>query len=251
MDPTARFAQLIAHPSDVPLDEAMLLIAAHADPTVDLDATRRDLDALAAASGPGLDGLLHHLFAVSGFHGNEDDYYDSRNSLLHEVIARRTGIPISLSVLVLEVGRRAGVALEPVAMPGHFLLRAVDAPGVFVDAFAGGAVLDRDGCAAIFQRLHPEEPFRDEFLDPVPTSVILVRTLGNLAGIYRRRRDRRNLAWALGLRALLPAMPAAERRELAATLAARGRFDEAADALDVLDGPDDRTAAQRLRARLN
>jgi regulator of sirC expression with transglutaminase-like and TPR domain len=251
VDPTARFAQLIAHPSDVPLDEAMLLIAAHADPTADVAAARQALDELAGACRPGLDGLLHELFTVRGFRGNEDDYYDPRNSLLHEVIARRVGIPISLSVVTLEVGRRVGVALEPVAMPGHFLLRAVDTPGVFVDSYSGGAVLDRDGCAAIFERLHPAVPFHDEVLTPVPTAVVLVRTLGNLAGIYRTRRDRRNLAWVLGLRALLPAMPAAERRELAATLAARGQFDEAATALEALDGADDRTAAQRLRARLN
>src|SRR5258706_13186235 len=141
--PAARFAALLAGPGEgLPLDEAALLIAAHADRSVDVEAQLGRLDRLAAAvPAPTLDGLRALLFRDLGFRGNRVDYYDPRNSLLHHVLDRRTGIPITLAVVMMEVGRRVGVPMWGVSMPGHFLVRDKVDTRVFVDPFDAGAVL--------------------------------------------------------------------------------------------------------------
>jgi regulator of sirC expression with transglutaminase-like and TPR domain len=152
--------------------------------------------------------------------------------------------------VALEVGRRAGIALEPVAMPGHFLLRLAADPAVLFDPYSG-APLDRDGAAAIFGRLHPGATLRDELLEPVTAPLVLARVLANLGAIYRRRRDRRSLIWVLELRRLTPGISIVEQRELAALLAQRGRFDGAADVLESLGRSEDAVGISRLRAHSN
>src|SRR5256885_16075663 len=124
MDPTGRFAELVnGLEAALPLDEAGLLIAAHAKPELDVGEQLARFDALADRVGePTLDGLRRLLFRDLGFAGNEDDYFDPRNSYLDDVLERRTGIPISLAVVMMEVGRRVGVPLSGVSMPGHFLV---------------------------------------------------------------------------------------------------------------------------------
>ena len=111
VDPTGGFAALVEGPeSALPLDEAALLIADHAYPELDVAAQLARLDALALSCfAPTLDALVEHLFVDENFHGNADDYYDPRNSFLNDVLDRRVGIPITLSVLTMEVGRRIGV----------------------------------------------------------------------------------------------------------------------------------------------
>src|SRR5439155_5170289 len=132
----ARFADVVGRET-VPLDEAALLVAAHDRPELDVAGELEQLDALAAGCAePSLDGLRRHLFANLGFVGNTDDYYDPRNSFLDEVVTRRTGLPITLAVVTIEVGRRLGLALAGVGMPGHFLVRASGEPGTFLDPFA-------------------------------------------------------------------------------------------------------------------
>jgi glycosyltransferase involved in cell wall biosynthesis len=125
--PTAyeRFVAALDRPAEsVPLDEAALCIAAHADPAVDIDGYPTRLDEIAGEiRTPTLDGLVRHLYSSGRFTGNTVDYYDPRNSFLNDVIDRRLGIPITLAVVGLEVGRRIGVPLSGVGMPGHFLLR--------------------------------------------------------------------------------------------------------------------------------
>jgi regulator of sirC expression with transglutaminase-like and TPR domain len=218
---TRRFADLVARPPELlPLDEAMLLVAAH-DHEVDLTAQLSRLDALAARCEPAtVDGVIDVLFGGHGldgdaFAGDADDYHHPDNSFLDRVLDRRRGLPILLSVLTAEVAARAGVCLAPVGMPGHFLLRDCappdddnddddnDASNVFIDPFNSGRRLDRDGCIEIFTRLHPEQRFRDEFLDPVDNRAVLLRVLTNLVHTYTRRGPVSSLAWALHLRALL------------------------------------------------
>jgi regulator of sirC expression with transglutaminase-like and TPR domain len=254
-DPIERFARLVsAEPGAVPLDEAALCVSAaiRRDEPVDVDGTLVRLDALAAGiAEPTLDGLCRHLFAELGFAGDDVEYHDPRNSFLDVVVERRRGLPITLSVLTIEVGRRAGVPLAPIGMPGHFLVRDRVDPTVFVDPFHRGALLTTDDCRAVVERLHPGLAFADRFLDPVPPPAVLVRMLANLAGGYRRSGERRALTTVLELRSLLPAPSADELRELALLLAAAGRYDVAADRLDELGGDDDARNATRLRARLN
>jgi regulator of sirC expression with transglutaminase-like and TPR domain len=151
----ARFAALVARPDDeIPLDEAALLIAAHARPELDVAAELGRLDELAAGcKEPTVDGVAHHLFDELGFRGNTEQYQDPDNSYLDQVLRRRLGIPITLSVLTMEVGRRLGVLFDGVGMPGHFLIRHRAEPATFLDPFGGGRRLDVAGCRAIFNSL--------------------------------------------------------------------------------------------------
>ncbi len=260
-DPTARFAQLVQGPEDeLPLDEAALLIAAHAYPDLDVDFELQLLDGLAErCPDPTLDGWRQYLFVDQGFTGNVSDYYDPDNSFLNKVLERRSGLPITLSVLGIEVGRRLGLRLRGVGLPGHFLLRHDgDGPPVYVDPFAGGRLLDRQGCIDRFHAVNgPNTPFVDSYLDPVGPRAILGRMLQNLRAIFAARGDLDGLAWVFALRLSIPGTPAIERRELARVLGSTGEFVEAAEVLEGLaktlpdlEGPL-LAEATALRARLN
>lgn len=252
-DPTSRFAALAARPGEsVPLAEALLLIAAHACPGLDLTAEHARLDALAAGVGPAtFSALRTHLFDHLGFTGDPDTYYDARNSLLPDVLDRRRGIPITLAVVAIEVGRRCGVDLEGIGMPGHFLVRSASEPDRFLDGFDRGRELDASGCRELFDRVAPGVPWDDSYLHPTPAVAIVGRVLANLAGAYRRAGDRRALCWTLELRLALPEATEQERRELGVLLGASGRFDEGATVLETSTDDRDQEAAARLRARLN
>ena len=252
VDPGARFAALVAADGELPLDEACVLIAAHAHPDLVLHEQLERLDALAAGvAEPSVDALVAHLFGDLGFAGDRASYHDARNSLLPDVLDRRLGIPITLAVVAIEVGRRCGVGLVGVGMPGHFLVRDAADPDRFLDVFDGGSPLDPAGCRRLFEALHPGGRWDDAFLRPSPSRLVLVRILANLAGAQRRSGDRRGLCSTLALRMHLPGATDRERRELAVVLGASGRFVEAADALDSLGEDRDHAAATRLRARLN
>jgi len=132
--------------------------------------------------------LNHFLFEERGFRGNQEDYYDPRNSLLSEVIDRRIGIPISLSIVYLELGWRLGLPLEGIAFPGHFLVKCQMERGVVVlDPFHAGISLSQD---VLRERLvqqgvtvRPDEEIKD-WLQPAPKRAIISRLLRNLKKIY-------------------------------------------------------------------
>jgi len=258
---TEEFAQLVAGPEpELRLDQACLLVSAHADPELPPARGLEELDRLAdTCRNPTLDALRAHLFDDLGFSGNRTEYYDPRNSLLHEVLARRTGIPITLAVVVMEVGRRVGVPVAGVGMPGHFLLRDKVDPTVFVDPF-DGQPLDAAACEERYRALRgPDAAFDPAFLEPVGPRAIVRRVLTNLALVYSRRRNRASLTWVLNLLAFLPDASARDHVQLGRALNAGGRFGEAADAFEraaaMLDDADDarkaRSRAIKLRARLN
>lgn len=251
-DPADRFSALVARPGpSLPLDEALLLIAAGPDQPLDVTQELARLDALAAdVAEPTLDGVRALLYDALGFAGDEDTYYDAANSRLPEVLDRRRGIPITLAALVMEVGRRVGAPAEGVGMPGHFLVRDPRRRARLLDPFSG-TWLDVRGCQAIFARLAPGEPWRDAYLRATPPVEILGRVLANLASAHRRAGDREGLCWALDLRLRLPGATEQERRELGLLLGASGRFDEGAAVLEASAVDADQTAAARLRARLN
>ncbi|HVM65391.1 MAG TPA: transglutaminase-like domain-containing protein [Acidimicrobiales bacterium] len=251
------FLALVTGPEErIALDEGCLLIAAHAKPASDpravVSAGRAQLDALAAAcDGVALEDVLDHLFGTLGFYGNRARYDDPRNSYLDEVLARRTGIPITLSIVVIEVGRRVGLTLAPVGMPGHFLVGAGE--GQYVDAFEHGHVLDMEGCRRRFVELAgATAPWSPQLLAPVGPRAVLARVLANLRRVFADARDLANLEWVLALRSGIPGVPPAERAERANVLAALGRFDEAARELERVapsGGGDDGFTAAELRAR--
>src|SRR5207249_4943558 len=140
--------------------------------------------------------LCGFLFDGAGFRGNADDYYDPRNSCLNDVLDRRLGIPITLSVLVMEVGRRVGLEIQGIGLPGHFCVGArVGDELLVLDPFGGGRRLGRDEAEAIVSRVvgRPVE-LTDTHFVPATKAQIVVRMLRNLQGIYARRED-----WAKAL----------------------------------------------------
>ena len=210
--PTSRFAQLVSgRDGALNLDEACLLIAAHARPGLDVEGALSVLDRLAE----GIDSFpaWHaRLFTETGFTGDADDYHAVENSLLDRVLARRRGMPITLAVVGLEVARRAGVPMAGIGMPGHFLLRHTGEPGWFVDAFGGGELLDEAGCEALFRKIaDPGAAFRPEYLQPVGNRQIVARILANLRYTYAAADDGVNLAWVLQLQLLIPDPALSER----------------------------------------
>ncbi len=200
------FAELLARDeAEIDLARACLLIAADAYPGLDVDGYLGEIERLAArlrgrlAPGGGAEervlALNEFLFDDLGFSGNAGNYYDPRNSFLNEVLDRRTGIPITLSVLYLELGRRIGLELEGVSFPGHFLVRLrVRGAMLVLDPFSGGEALSETDLRERLQRVIPEGaaggvPVEalplDPFLEPANKRQILARLLRNLKGIYR------------------------------------------------------------------
>lgn len=242
------------------LDVGSLLLAQHAYQDLDPREEMAKLDDLAArVAEPTLDGLRRLLFDELGYTGDGANYYHPRNSFLNQVVMRRRGLPISLAVLMIEVGRRVGVPLDGVGMPGHFLVRDRVLPDLFIDPFAGGKTLDAKGCEAIFRTFAgPKAPFRADYLRPVSTQDILTRMVANLVNAYRRQGDLVGLGWSSSLRSRLPGVSPAEKVQLAQSLSSAGRWneaasllDEAADRLKSTEAQDWHQEAMRLRSRFN
>lgn len=218
-DARARFEALLSK-EDVPLAEAALAIAAEEYPALDTMRYVKRLNELAtrvrihapepARAGTLLLAVRTVLFDEERFRGNDEDYYDPRNSFLNEVLDRRLGIPISLSLLYIEVARRAGLELQGVAFPGHFLVKYAPPGGteVFIDAYNGGEVLSADECAARFKAASHGRPVEPRHLSGVGPRQILARMLHNLKRIYLERSDDIRLWWVVDRLLLLePGQP--------------------------------------------
>lgn len=254
MDAVEHFRSVMTR-SEWTLDEAALAIAAGADPTVQPGPWLAELDRLADGV-VSFETLRRRLFVEAGFAGNREHYGDPRNSLLHQVLARRLGLPITLSVVCLEVGRRAGVTLEGVAMPGHFLVRRTGTEQC-VDAFDGGEVLDLAGCEARFRRSTGANiPFGPHLLPIATPPAILARVLENLRAVYRAGRPA-DLEWVLSMRLVLPGAGVEEAVELGEAMGRQGKWLDAATYVEstVDSWPQHAEllsrAARSLRARLN
>jgi regulator of sirC expression with transglutaminase-like and TPR domain len=191
MDPAVRFADLVNGPqSGLQLDRACALLAAGFTGTDRSDEVCARLDDLAAQVGErSLDGVLA---AMRGrLAGNRTDYYDPRNSYLDDVLERGLGLPITLSVVAIEVGRRVDVPLVGIGLPSHFLVRDGSSER-YGDPFHDGARFDRAGMVAAWHRLVGEGHTFDEwYLAPVSERAILIRMLNNLRGVFARTRHAR------------------------------------------------------------
>ena len=242
----------------VPLDRAALAIAAHcrAD-QVDEAAALAELDRLGnAVREPTPQAIVELLFNSEGFGPNRGRFADPANSYLDLVVSRRTGIPITLAVVTIEVARRASLDLHGVGMPGHLLVGTPD-PDTFIDAF-DGHIIDRAGAAAIFARFESRQAFDDAFLQKTPAEAILLRMLNNLRTLHLRQPDAPSLVAVLELLTRLPGCPLDEFMRLGQALATLGRPDKGARALEAAadrfggsDGDHLRKAALRLWAQLN
>lgn len=237
---TERFIALVRRPeAELPLDEAALLIAAHAKPALRVEHYLGRLDELASmVDSETLGGVLDLLYRHERFRGNDDDYYDERNSYLDEVLDRRVGIPITLAVVLMEVGRRVGIRLAGLNTPGHFLVAHLDdeSPPTAVDPFTGMVLPDVPALAGLV----------------AGPRLILARMLGNLRQIHGAAGDRQNLGWVLRLRAAIPDLSVTERAEALAGLgSAAGQPLEAADGLEELadEAATNEQEAEKLRAR--
>ena len=181
------------------VEEGALVLARQEYPGLDLPPWLGRLDAFAELVRPLLSerpdppeiiGAMNDvLFHDQGFRGNDEEYYDPRNSFLNDVLERRTGIPITLSIIYMAVARRVGLALRGTGFPGHFLM-VHERPGwpIVIDAFARGRVLLQEDCEQLLSRagLPAWDP---RYLEPVADLAILRRMLNNLQGIYLGSRD--------------------------------------------------------------
>jgi regulator of sirC expression with transglutaminase-like and TPR domain len=205
--PLGAFAELLARDdARIDLARACLMIAQDAYPGLEIDRYLGEIERMAlrlrGRMRQGLPreesvvALNRFLFDGLGYCGNAQDYYDPRNSYLNDVIDRKTGIPITLAILYMEVGRRVGLPLEGVSFPGHFLVRLRVRGGVLVlDPFSGGAPQSERELRERLQRVIPQgvadslavtELPLDQFLERATTRQILARVLRNLKGIYRK-----------------------------------------------------------------
>lgn len=195
------FAEGVARADDdIDLARAALHVAAEERPDLDVEAYARRLESLAGAVAPQLaafrspvDALatMRDLFGRERFRGNAEDYFDPRNSFLDQVLERRLGIPITLSIVYLEVGWRCGLPLRGVGFPGHFLVKYVEPGGEhYVDPFEGArtvAVAElRTRMVSLFGA---RAPLRPEHLSGTSRRDILVRLNANLKSVYTDRGD--------------------------------------------------------------
>ena len=197
-----RFYQEIQQPDDaINLAAAAFYIAQEEYPELDCGAYLHRLDTMALQLRDRLPeetyplkilrAISEYLFEAQGFVGNSQNYYDPRNSFLNQVLDRRTGIPITLSLVYLELARRIGFPMAGVAMPGHFLVRpTVDEMAIFVDAFHKGEIMFEDDCRDRIQMLYGQTArLRPEHLEPIGPRPFLARLLMNLKVIYLQQQD--------------------------------------------------------------
>ncbi len=267
-----RLVQLVRR-ADADLAEAALLCAAEADPRLDVDVELLRIDALAdglRTRGDDLGddpdrtaaALADYLGGHLGFQGDLEHYYDPDNALLHRVVSRRRGLPITLSILYVAIARRLHIPAYAVHLPGHVMMAIAsgDRPRV-LDPFHGGALLGEQAIAErIAQLTAGQLEFRRSMLRPVPAVEVVRRLLNNLTRDLADAVDPGAARWTIELKLLLPNRQPEDHRELGELLAATGRFGPAADAFERYlehaggDAPDRdavRRAAIQARARLN
>jgi len=229
-----RFAEMLSREDGkIELASACLQIAEDAYPGLDVDGYVGEIERFAkrlrarlapdAAAEDRVIALNEFLFDDLGFSGNVDNYYDPRNSYLNEVLDRRTGIPITLAVLYMEIGRRIGLPLEGVSFPGHFLVRLPLRGGTLVlDPFSGGVPQSEDELRERLKRVIPRDAAGgvpvaelplDQFLEPASNRQILARVLRNLKGVYREKDHPERLLEVLNRMIIVAPDSAAELRD--------------------------------------
>jgi regulator of sirC expression with transglutaminase-like and TPR domain len=199
-----RLLEIVSGPDeDISLAEAALLIAGHAYPGLNVAAYLSRIEELAhmlrsrivqgATVVERITALNGFLFGELGFKANAGDYYDPRNSFLNEVLERRTGIPITLSVVYMELGRKIGLPLQGVSFPGHFLVKCPVPEGdVVLDPYSGGISLGLSDLQKRLREVRGGEVSRAilaEMLAAAANKEIIVRMLRNLKAVYLRSRD--------------------------------------------------------------
>ena len=218
-------SELVSRPDGrIDLARAALSIARWEYPRLDVDAYLERLDGLARAvdgvrRSPDALGRLHrlreYLFVEQGFAGNRDEYYDPRNSFLNDVLDRRQGIPITLSLVLMEVGKRLGLAIEGIGLPGHFIAGArLDDSQILLDPFNGGALVTPEECEELVGGVVGRPvTLLPEHYAPVSGRQLLTRMLANLKGAYWRRQEWERVVGAIDRLLVLDPKAASEWRD--------------------------------------
>ena len=248
---------------DIDPGATALLIAATEYPDLDVDGQLGVLDSLAAGVADRLSPEQDPLYCLNtlseylsddlGFRGNTEEYYDPRNSFLNEVLSRRLGIPITLALVFIEVGKRVGIPLLGVGMPGHLLVMHPEVEGLFIDPFHRGVLLSEEECAERMRQATGAEIAWDvRFLTPLNNRQYVARILRNLKAIYWRDQDaERGLAMSERLVALYP-QSAQERRDRGLMHLRLGQHTEALNDLEFyLAGAPSNADAEDIRKLLN
>ena len=243
----SRFAGLVRRPrGEVSLIEAALEIARDEYPDLDVSVCMAELDRLekrAEEADPGpeslprarLAALNQVLFRDEGFHGEGHEHMsDPRSAYLNDTLERRTGLPITMSVIYLEIGRRIGLELAGVGLPGHFLVRMREGEStLFIDPFNGGAFLDEDGCRTLLRTVTEGRlDMQPEYLLPWSTSRILGRILQNLKATYVKNEDFRRARRVIDLVLVLRPKSPSEIRDRGLLAYQSLLFAEAVDDLE-------------------
>lgn len=245
------------------LEIGAALIARDAHPDLEAQAVLASLDALAAplaslslhvaSAETAARTIVQHMYEVHGFAGNTADYGDPRNSYVDDVLSRRTGIPITLAIVLLGIARRLGVTARGVAFPGHFLVR-FERPGggpLVIDPFRSGRTLTVEEMTQLLRRSVPQARLQLRHLEPASTRAILTRVLVNLKNAHTARGDFASAllaatrittlvpreAWALRDRGVLQAQlgaPDGARADLARYLELTPSADDAAKIRELL-----------------
>jgi serine protease Do len=215
---------------EIDLFAAALTIGRLETPDLDLNSYREEIDNMAlearsrwsdkAASKEKLNQLRTYLFEDCGYHGSRSDYYDRANSFINRVIDDREGIPITLSVLFLELGRKLGIEkLEGMPFPGHFMVRFTDGENeIYVDVFDGGKSYRKSELYSLISN-HSEIPLQEEHFKPATKKEIVLRILKNLVAVSMQRENPgRTLAYLDLSLALSPDQPAERWRRAALRL---------------------------------
>jgi len=272
--PRERFKEIVSRDDEqINFAEAALLIAAEEYPRLDIALYLEKLDrfgdlvrdraAQAQSSRDVLSAINATLFGELCFRGNVEHYYDPRNSFLNEVIDRRTGIPITLTAVYIEVARRVGLHVEGVGMPGHFIAKlATESGDLFIDAFNGGRMFGQAGCADLLSDMSGGKiKLRPEHLEAVTKKQILARMLANLLGVYAAGDQARALRAIERILLINPGSPP-HVRDRGLLLATLGRTTEAIAELErylmlAPDAPDANSIREQVKtvrqsqARLN
>jgi regulator of sirC expression with transglutaminase-like and TPR domain len=269
----SEFAVIVGEEEEhqIPLARAALTIARMEYPDLDVEKYLRQLDWYASRvqqmlpdvpeTCDVLAALNQVLFDEEGFRGNQDDYYDPRNSFLNDVLDRRLGIPITLALVYMEVAQHLGFPLFGVGMPGHFLLKHYDIAGeeTILDPFHGGNILTRADCQSRLDEIYSGQiSLQPEFLQTVTRRQMLTRMLNNLRQIYMERRDLRRALVVVDLVLALHPKSAEDMKERGMLRYALGELRAAAQDLETYarmapeasDAEEMRQTALSLRRRL-
>ena len=266
-----RLARLVRQP-DSDLAEAALLVCAEVEPELDVEAELLRIDAIAdglraegfRSTEPAADAtaLAGYLAGTRGFTGAAEDYYDPRNALLTRVLDQRRGLPITLSILYVAVGRRLHVPAFGIGLPGHFVtgIGGGERP-VVIDPFHDGVPLDEAELARrVTEATNGRAEFRRAMLRPASPATIIRRVLNNLTRDFSNQGDAEDALWAVELKQLLPGSPPDDHRARGELLLRVGRYRDAADAFEAYvdaagpGAPDTAEVSRRAiraRAKLN